>query len=398
MSMKFSFLSEIIESRTPPVNIIEKDIDIFKHEYKVKQPEAFYSKFTNLTYYRGFLFSKKKEIISGFNNVIEMTLRSYLNQIKNDNEKIKFNLQSLILFILKGKNKYFTLINLLIKFYIDFSWKFLIKIFYRTKINFFHQINIESAIWIGDNWKWANYFHWMTDFLPKILLFKKNVDKDVFLLIPISFTEKSAFYVLQSLELLNIKYILLEKHKSYRFREIYVLPNMTIVGNQRVHALQLLREEIKVKHTSSIIENEDIIYISRSDNNKKKYNSNIRNIINERECITMFNDLGIKTVSLAGVNLVKQIKIFEKAKLIIGLHGAGLTNMIYCKTNSYILEIRQEGDHCNNCYFSLASALKHNYYYFKALNVTNTSIHSGSILVDTYKLRDLIVEIINDFK
>ena len=395
--MRFSFLRSIVESRTPPVNIIKEDIYIFKHEYKIKQPEAFYSKFSNLNYYRGFLFSKNKEIISGFNNVIEMTLRSYLNQIRYDNGKIKFNFESFIEIILKGKNKYLTLINLLIKYYIDVSWKFLIKIFYRTKINFFKPIYIESAIWIGDNWKWANYFHWMTDFLPKILLFRKNVDKDFFLLIPISFTEKSAFYVLQSLNLLNIKYIVLNRHISYRFKEIYVLPNMTIVGNQRVNALQILRNEIKAKSSLLDIENEDIIYISRSDNNKKKYNSNIRNIINEKECINMFNELGIKTVALAGVSLDKQIKIFEKAKLVIGLHGAGLTNMLYCKTNSYILEIRQEGDYCNNCYFSLASALEHRYYYFKALNLTNNSIHSGSIYVETDKLRNLIVEIINNF-
>ena len=51
------------------------------------------------------------------------------------------------------------------------------------------------------------------------------------------------------------------------------------------------------------------------------------------------------------------------AKYLISNHGAGLTNMLFMKAGGNVLELRHRGDKHNNCYFSLASTLRLNYYY-----------------------------------
>jgi len=48
---------------------------------------------------------------------------------------------------------------------------------------------------------------------------------------------------------------------------------------------------------------------------------------------------------------------------LIGIHGAGLTNILFMPKGASVLELRRKDDSHNNCYFSLASALELNYFY-----------------------------------
>jgi len=53
----------------------------------------------------------------------------------------------------------------------------------------------------------------------------------------------------------------------------------------------------------------------------------------------------------------------SSTKTLVGLHGAGLTNMIFMNKGGQVLEFRNANDSHNNCYFSLTSSLQHDYYY-----------------------------------
>ena len=54
-------------------------------------------------------------------------------------------------------------------------------------------------------------------------------------------------------------------------------------------------------------------------------------------------------------------RIIFKRKIIIGIHGAGLSNMIFMPFGSSVLEIRPYDDVANNCFYSLAATLNLNY-------------------------------------
>eukprot|EP00850_Spirogloea_muscicola_P009699 SM000055S18233 [mRNA] locus=s55:152359:155928:- [translate_table: standard] len=59
---------------------------------------------------------------------------------------------------------------------------------------------------------------------------------------------------------------------------------------------------------------------------------------------------------------VKDAKLlFHRARLIVGVHGAAFTNMVFMPTNSSVLEIRPR-DYRNSCYHHLAEVCELRYY------------------------------------
>jgi capsular polysaccharide biosynthesis protein len=85
-------------------------------------------------------------------------------------------------------------------------------------------------------------------------------------------------------------------------------------------------------------------------------------------------------------DLKKQIEIMSETKSLIGLHGAGLTNMLFMPANGQVLELRNENDAHNNCYFSLASDLNQAYYYLiNTGDIEDT--HRVEVTVDISKLK-----------
>jgi len=65
-----------------------------------------------------------------------------------------------------------------------------------------------------------------------------------------------------------------------------------------------------------------------------------RRIVNESEIKPLLEDHGIETVLCEDLSLAQQVRLFAKTTTIIGAHGAGLTNLIYCMPDSFVGEIR----------------------------------------------------------
>ncbi len=64
-----------------------------------------------------------------------------------------------------------------------------------------------------------------------------------------------------------------------------------------------------------------------------------RNLANEKEIVSFLAGIGFEIVELDHLSLLDQIKLFSNADLICGIHGAGLTNILFCKTSVIVLEI-----------------------------------------------------------
>ena len=85
--------------------------------------------------------------------------------------------------------------------------------------------------------------------------------------------------------------------------------------------------------------------------------------------------------------------MFSQCSLLISIHGNALTNMLWMPEGSTVLEIRRSGDSHNNCYFSLASALGHKYYYVLAPSVDNIKdTHIADLIVNMIYLVQLSIK------
>jgi capsular polysaccharide biosynthesis protein len=65
-------------------------------------------------------------------------------------------------------------------------------------------------------------------------------------------------------------------------------------------------------------------------------------------------------------------------KVFVGIHGGGLTNMLFQKPESKIIEIRNDNLNPNShCYWHLASSLNFNYTVFIGETIGDSKIMEG---------------------
>jgi len=74
------------------------------------------------------------------------------------------------------------------------------------------------------------------------------------------------------------------------------------------------------------------IYVRRED-------SNYRKVINEADLIDKLRRKDFEIINPQHFEILEQMKIFSNAKLIISAYGSNLTNLIFCKKGTKIVEI-----------------------------------------------------------
>lgn len=91
------------------------------------------------------------------------------------------------------------------------------------------------------------------------------------------------------------------------------------------------------------------IFIDRERANKRK-------LINRSEVIAVLKRFGYETIQLEDYALLDQIKLFKSADLVVGLHGAGLSNLVFNPNIKGVLELQKKMHFCS-CYYGLCRAL-----------------------------------------
>lgn len=163
-------------------------------------------------------------------------------------------------------------------------------------------------------------------------------------------------FVKFSLDMLNVKYTLLEPKSLNKIKNFKFVSFDTPSGNYDKQIINKLSSKLKSKNDISKIER---IWISRR-------SMAHRFIENEEELYAILEKFQILIVDPNNLDYMKQIKLFQNCKFLSGIHGGGLVNMMYMPENSTILEVRQPKDDKNNCYFTLSSDLDHKYYYLES--------------------------------
>ena len=249
------------------------------------------------------------------------------------------------------------------------------RFFYRNKVNINSYKLIEKSSWIMDE-KSRKFFHWMTDNLSRIgLLLKQNINDPII----IDQETYDCSFVKESIELLKVNFIITPNEKFYKYKEITVTSKTAPSGNYNKELLNFISYQL-IKSVSDLPEsNIKRIWISRSKTNHRK-------IKNENEIREIFESYGFKIVYPEQNNLEENIKLFNNAEWVAGLHGAGLTNMMFMEKNNNILEIRRKDDNNNNCYFTMASDLEQNYFYLNAESL-NKNFYLSDCILDPNELK-----------
>ena len=238
-----------------------------------------------------------------------------------------------------------------------------------------------------------NFFHWLFDVLPRIGIVEKkiNLNEIDYFLCP-----NLNKWQLETLNLLGIKKSQCLSSVKYRHigsDQIIVTTHPWQISKNVLKDIENLpiwiSEWLKKKFLSHK-SHKDLpkkFYIDRSDS--KSNLKNFRYIINENELKNFLKDKGFEFVRLSELSFREELKIFNNAETVVGLQGAGLTNLIWSNNKTKIIELRS--NLTNKLYENLAKENKIN---FDKLESTPKDYvvadHYGSIEVDIKKLEKIL--------
>jgi capsular polysaccharide biosynthesis protein len=99
------------------------------------------------------------------------------------------------------------------------------------------------------------------------------------------------------------------------------------------------------------------IYVSRAD-------AATRRVANEAEVERLLQGYGFETVRLVDWSFTDQIELFSSAAAVVGPHGGGLTNLMFCRPGTKVLELFPAFNK-SDVYWVLAEAMQLQYSYLK---------------------------------
>ncbi|GGJ01955.1 hypothetical protein GCM10008995_09660 [Halobellus salinus] len=209
----------------------------------------------------------------------------------------------------------------------------------------------------------TDYYHWLTDYLVQVFAleaYREQTGTDPTVLIPAN----PPGWLQDSLSLAGV-----DPDQTREWPGNRVHCSRLVVGALRRHtfstsdgyihspaAMARLGDRIRDVvlddgYDTDAVTCSSRIYVSRAD-------AQDRRIRNEDALMSMLNDYGFERIVPGEHTFEEQVRQFSDAEIVLGPHGAGLTNAIFA-TETTLVELF--GSYQNACFFTLANGLGHGY-------------------------------------
>ncbi len=189
-------------------------------------------------------------------------------------------------------------------------------------------------VWLPiDEYSAENPWHIWIDIVSKFRLIEKrwstNFEKYIFILSnPSKYFDKicKEFFP-------DVQYIVMPKNETWRFAHM-IVPSMS----NHQDGILTPHMPVWIRHLANLVVGENIkphrkIFVTRKD-------AENRNIKNQDELIMGLK--GWETVTLEDLSIKEQVKTFAEATHIVAPHGAGLTNLLWCRPKTKVYELTHE--------------------------------------------------------
>lgn len=183
------------------------------------------------------------------------------------------------------------------------------------RILFKRSLKINQAI-LFDHTAGLNYFHFFSDVISKLWLAEKfNLSKEIPVIIPVQLYNKPYFqFLLKSPELQSWNWKIQEKTDWFHINSLYILRAMPYDKNYWLKTLSLIKncEPEPVKK----------IFLNRP----QKDGRFLKNMIEVEPLLKKYN---FEIIDTSCMTFEQQIITFSNAAVVIAIHGAGNTNIIF---------------------------------------------------------------------
>ena len=232
---------------------------------------------------------------------------------------------------------------------------------YRTHLHLRAAMPVSTAsdagVFVGFTAAWRNYAHWMQESLPKLFAFLHLRERVPNLKLIVPPFEPGSFQE-QTLELLAIEptsTVRIGHDHAVSFEDawvttssdIWAVPPLVPIAAARLVAAVAARQPEPATCGERV-------YVHRV--------TGSRQVANFTAVETLLYDYGFRVVSFENMPVATQIAVMEKARFVIGEHGAGLANIMFCRAGTSVLELFNPVSP-QPAHWSLASALNLNFGY-----------------------------------
>lgn len=175
------------------------------------------------------------------------------------------------------------------------------------------------------------YFHWMLDVLPRLALLQQSgIDLQT---IDYFLVDASLPFQQETLETLGIpshKTLAPARHPHIQARSLLLPSFPASISWMPPWSLDFLRQTFLPAAPAPSRRRR--LYISRA-------KASVRRLVNEAALLPILTAFGFETLYLETLTVAEQAQAFAEAEAVVGVHGSGLTNLVFCPPGIPVIEL-----------------------------------------------------------
>jgi Glycosyltransferase 61 len=205
----------------------------------------------------------------------------------------------------------------------------------------------DATVIIGCNVAHSNYFHWVTQALPAIDYAVNRIGQARNIAIALPPLNRWQEESLHLLGLANIRRVMIDDpDKQYavaRAEYSELLNGGGAFSNSATTLATYRRLREAVERPWS---RDRKIYVARTDATSS------RQMRNEAAVIEEVRKRGYEVIPPGTLGFQQQVQLFRNARIVVGPHGAGMTNIVFCEPGTIIYEL-VPSHYTNSCFVNL---------------------------------------------
>ena len=194
------------------------------------------------------------------------------------------------------------------------------------------------------------YYHWICDVLPRVQAAVPHLPPETRFVVPDGLSEAES----ESLQAIGIRpesWAVFRGKRPWRVDRLVHVPPVAITGDHTRESLLSLRESVfRRTRTEAPRGASRRIYVARRQGSE-------RAVVNEAELLPALQERGFEVVRCESLSFADQVKLFREAEIVVGPHGGGFANLVWCEPGTKVFEIFGTSS-VRRCYWSICQALR----------------------------------------
>ncbi|MBR0649931.1 DUF563 domain-containing protein [Roseomonas terrae] len=191
-------------------------------------------------------------------------------------------------------------------------------------------VSLGSIFYAGDRFAPRNYCHWISDYLPRILV-ANDLGVDLKIGIP--------RYDAKKFQLDSLSFFGIDPHSVHNIANgLYHCEVLKILDSSS-HRFQRYFQHGNAKYASALLRR-----LPRADGLPSKRiwltrgETKIRHLVNEAEVNQLVEKLGFRAIDAGAMPFAEQVQLMMSAAHVAGPHGAAFQNILFCRERTGVAE------------------------------------------------------------